>query len=262
MVLGIDPSNRSISRGDAISGIRMILLDIEGTTSSIRFVYDVMFPYVREHLATFLQEHWEAASVQESLDLLAEEAGHDSAHDWLGKLEPARQRQTVHNFVISLMDRDVKSTGLKQLQGLIWEAGFTSGELVAHVYDDVLPALERWSDLGYDVRVYSSGSVKAQELFFGHTVVGNILPYFYRHYDTTLGPKTDPLSYQAIASDFGRPSHRVLFVSDTPAELEAADKAGMHVALSLRPGNKPVDGDGQYRSITSFYHIDELFRLN
>jgi enolase-phosphatase E1 len=122
---------------------------------------------------------------------------------------------------------------------LIWHSGFESGELKAHVYDDVPPALVAWNAVGKDVRIYSSGSVQAQKLFFGHTIAGNLLSQFRGHYDTTTGPKKDASSYQKIAADFQLPAGEVLFLSDIVAELDAARSAGMQAALVIRPGNAP-----------------------
>jgi len=153
------------------------------------------------------------------------------------------------------MDGDVKATGLKQLQGLIWEAGFTSGELKAHVYDDVPPALSAWNQAGLDLRVYSSGSVQAQKLFFGHTIAGNLLPLFRGHYDTTTGPKKQSSSYTAIAAAFALPPQEILFLSDVPAELEAAKEAGLQTALVLRPGNAAVKPGHGHQEIGSFAEI-------
>src|SRR5262249_52930599 len=142
--------------------------------------------------------------------------------------------------VTRLMDADAKATGLKQLQGLIWQRGFESGELKAHVFDDVPPALTAWNAAGKDVRIYSSGSVQAQKLFFGHTIAGNLLPQFRGHYDTTTGPKKEADSYRRIAADFKLPPSDILFLSDIVAELDAARAAGLKTALCIRPGNAPA----------------------
>ncbi|MDA1178142.1 MAG: acireductone synthase [Planctomycetota bacterium] len=192
--------------------IRGLLLDIEGTTSSISFVYDQMFPYVRHALRNFLVNGWQDAPVraavsQLSADAVRREAEHqvDSITTnrlWPENAETDERVACVVQHVLQLMDADVKATGLKQLQGLIWQAGFEQGELIAHVYDDVLPALQRWQRNGLDVRVYSSGSVLAQHLFFGHTIAGDLLPYFKGHYDTTIGGKKEPASYRRIADAF------------------------------------------------------------
>jgi enolase-phosphatase E1 len=170
-----------------------LLLDLEGTTSSVSFVYDVMFPYVRKHLSFEVLTNWLEPEYAQAFDSIAKDAGHDSLEDWLAKENLTRDNalrgsQLLCRDVIRLMDGDVKATGLKQLQGLIWKSGFESGELLAHVYDDVPPALEKWSAAGKDVRIYSSGSIQAQKLFFGHTVAGDLLPRFRGHYDTPTGP--------------------------------------------------------------------------
>jgi len=153
------------------------------------------------------------------------------------------------------MDGDVKATGLKQLQGLIWRSGFESGELRAHVYDDVPPALEAWRGAGIDVRIYSSGSVAAQVLFFGHTVAGDLRPLLNGHYDTTTGSKQEPASYLQIADAFGLPPAEILFLSDVTAELAAARQAGLQTALCLRPGNAEPPADHGFATLRDFGEI-------
>ena len=225
-----------------------------------------MFPYVREHLDTFLKEHWGESDLQESLSALLGEYGeHQGDKNWLDEFKNTvtpQDLQAAHSKNINrLMDTDVKAPGLKKLQGMIWESGFKSGEMVAHLYDDVEPAIKRWHQEGIDLRIYSSGSIQAQKLFFGHTVKGDLLPYLTRHYDRSYGPKSDQMSYQMIVSDYGLPANRVLFVSDVIAELDAANKARMQVALSVRPGNKPTENPNGYPVIESFEQLDELFEI-
>jgi len=234
---------------------RGILLDIEGTTSSVRFVFDVMFPFVRRELAGWLKANWANEVCSNTVEQIARDAGHASAAEWLPK-EPAAAQQQVMDEVTKLMDADVKATGLKMLQGLIWEAGFASGELTAEVFEDVPPALERWNEAGFDVRIYSSGSVTAQKLFFGHTIVGNLLPQFKGHYDTQVGSKKDAASYTAIAKLMELPAVEILFVSDIVAELDAARIAGMQTVLSVRPGNAPVPAGNEHPAVTSFAEIE------
>ena len=219
---------------------RCILLDIEGTTSSISFVYDVMFPFVREHLDSFLAENWGQPSVQDCLPLLAEDVGEESVNSWLDGNDTESAKR-VSGAVIKLMDDDVKATGLKKLQGSIWKSGFESGQMVAHVYDDVEPAIRKWKADGIDIRIYSSGSVAAQKLFFGHCLAGNLLDLFSGHYDTTSGAKKESDSYLAIAADAGIDPADCLFISDVAAELNAARTAGMQTVLSVRPGNPEAD---------------------
>lgn len=153
------------------------------------------------------------------------------------------------------MNRDVKDTALKELQGMIWRSGFESGELVAHVFDDVPPALAAWTDSGLDVRIYSSGSIEAQKLFFGHTAAGDLTAYLRGHYDTTTGPKREAASYTQIAADMRLAPRQILFVSDVGAELDAARAAGMATALAIRPGNREAGGIMEHEPVDSFAEI-------
>jgi enolase-phosphatase E1 len=232
---------------------RGILLDIEGTTSSVSFVYDVMFPFVRRELDSYLSKNWDATSLIAACDLIAQDAGHESFAAWSSETtsDEAKHR-LVRDEIARLMDGDIKATGLKQLQGLLWKAGFESGELEAHLYDDVPEALTSWNKAGLNIRIYSSGSIAAQKLFFGHTLVGNLLNLLGGHYDTTTGPKKEAASYKQIAVAFDLPAADILFISDVVAELDAARAAGMQTALSLRPGNASVDPSHGHVEIESF----------
>jgi enolase-phosphatase E1 len=240
-----------------------ILLDIEGTTSSVSFVYDVMFPYVRRHLTFEVLTNWIEPDYVQAFNTIATDSGHPSLDAWLTtegltKDNALRGANLVCREVIRLMDADVKATGLKQLQGLIWKSGFESGELKAHVYDDVPPALATWTAAEKDVRIYSSGSVQAQKLFFGHTTVGDLLPNFSGHYDTTTGPKKAPESYRKIAAAFSLSPAAILFLSDIVAELDAARNAGLATALVVRPGNATgqTSSGEAHAQITGFSQID------
>jgi enolase-phosphatase E1 len=232
-----------------------ILLDIEGTTSSISFVYEVMFPFVRENLADFLQSNWGTEPLHECLVQLADDLDQTSIEQWLGEASDQNQQSIVESAVIQVMDRDVKATGLKQLQGMIWKSGFLAGQLVAHLFEDVAPAMRQWHHSGIDVRIYSSGSIAAQQLFFGHTVAGDLRSCLNGYYDTTTGAKQSVASYEAIARTFPCPVDQIIFLSDVPAELIAAKSAGMKTFLSLRPGNHPVDGNHDLNSIRSFAEL-------
>ena len=211
-----------------------ILLDIEGTTSSVTFVYDVMFPFVRAHLADHLEREWDEPRLHQVASQIASDAGHDDLATLLGEGPPHTQRANLAAEVMRQMDADKKVTGLKSLQGDIWQDGFHSGQLVAHVYDDVIPAIERWRAAGCAVRIYSSGSIAAQKLFFGHTQQGDLLPLFDAHYDTTTGSKRTAASYSAIAQDWDLPPGQILFVSDVIEELDAAREAGVQTILCCR----------------------------
>jgi enolase-phosphatase E1 len=233
-----------------------VLLDIEGTTSSVSFVYDVMFPHARRELDAYLAAHWGEPALAEACEWIARDAGHASLDAWSGGSADAAARRTlVRGEAVRLMERDAKSTGLKQLQGLIWQAGFESGQMRAHVYDDVPAALAAWNRQGKDVRIYSSGSVQAQKLFFGHTVHGNLLPHFRGHYDTRTGPKREAASYTAIASQYHLPPGDILFVSDVTAELDAARQAGMQTALCVRPGNAESPAGHGHATMASLAEI-------
>lgn len=235
--------------------VRGILLDIEGTTSAISFVFDVMFPYVRRHLPDFLEDHFSDPAMQDSLHRLAVDLGHPDAQDWLGDRTRPEKLALVIAAVNQLMDDDVKATGLKQIQGQVWKNGFESGQLVAHVFDDVAPAIRNWTAAGIDVRIYSSGSIAAQKLFFGHTVEGDLLSLFGGHYDTTTGPKQESASYQTIAKQFECPADEILFISDVVEELAAAKSVGMQTLLSIRDGNKPVASAHGFEQIHRFDEV-------
>lgn len=228
-----------------------ILLDIEGTTSSIRFVTETMFPFVRQQLDNFVDAKRNDATALLVFDQVREEAKR------LGfKMNPqADPAVDLRDSVLYLMDRDAKLTGLKKLQGMIWEAGFLSGTLVAHVYPDVPDVLRGWKANGKDLRIYSSGSIAAQQLFFGHTIAGNLLPLFSAHYDTTIGGKKDVESYQRILEDIREPPQAVLFISDSVEELDAAAAAGLQVVLSRREEN-PSPPPHRFSEIRSFAEIE------
>ena len=232
---------------------RCVLLDIEGTTSSISFVHDEMFPFVRQNLALYLCENWGSESLNESIQLIATDAGYDNWPD--PQQEDSEQQLQVIEEVNRQMDEDLKATGLKNLQGKIWKNGFESGALQSHIYEDVKPALESWKSAGVDLRIYSSGSIQAQLLFFGHTVGGNLLELFSAHYDTTIGGKKESDSYAKIAAEVGCLPDQILFVSDILEELDAARQAGLQTALSIRPGNTPIEAEHSHPAIRSFSEI-------
>lgn len=231
-----------------------ILLDIEGTTSSISYVYDEMFPYVRHHLETFLEQNWNSDLLTESIQLIAADA---ELENWPDPTRDAEvQRQQVADEVIRQMDNDLKATGLKNLQGKIWKSGFESGALKAHLFPDVKLALDHWKKQGKEIRIYSSGSTTAQLLFFGHTIEGDLLNRFSGHYDTKIGAKKEAASYEKIALDSNHSPDRILFISDIVAELDAAQAAGFKTALSCRPGNPVDESTHEHPSISSFAEIE------
>jgi enolase-phosphatase E1 len=215
----------------------LVLLDIEGTVSPLAYVHATMFPFARERLADFLAANLARPDAAAALAQVAIDAAAT------GLVLPSSVAENLPAFVAhlhDLMDRDVKATGLKQLQGLIWEGGFHSGQLRADLFPDVAPALRAWHAAGAELRIYSSGSVHAQKLFFAHTVDGDLTPLLSGHHDTTVGPKKAAASYAAIAAASGRAPGAILFLSDIVAELDAARAAGLRTALALRPGNPPA----------------------
>jgi enolase-phosphatase E1 len=229
---------------------RAILLDVEGTTSSIAFVYDVLFEYAKKQVGTFLDAHRSEPTVLELAAGITAAAGAP-----LDAAAIAADSTRAALAAIDLMNKDMKVTPLKTLQGMIWRNGFESGQLVAHVFGDVPPALAAWADSGLDVRIYSSGSIEAQQLFFRHTAFGDLTPMLHGHYDTTTGPKREATSYTAIAADMELEPRQILFVSDIGPELDAARTAGMQTVLAVRPGNREPGGVFEHASVTSFAEI-------
>ncbi len=239
---------------------RGILLDIEGTTSSIAFVHQEMFPYVRREMAGFLERQGQRPDVVDACQQVMLEANPAGPADGgQGATLSARcDRDSIVRAVFQLMDADAKRIGLKLLQGLVWEEGFRSGALRGHVYEDVPAALTRWQAAGLDVRIYSSGSVAAQRLFFQHTVAGNLLPFLNGHFDTATGPKREPASYATIAKEFAVAPATILFASDVAEELDAARSSGMRTVLLLRPGNEPVTATAQHPACFSLEVLPQL----
>lgn len=213
--------------------IEAVLVDIEGTTSSISFVRDVLFPYAYDALPAFLAAHAAEPDVAELVQQVRAEGGLAEAG-----LAP------VVDLLRRWISEDRKSTPLKTLQGMIWEAGYADGAYKAHLYEDAWRALKAWHDRGMRLYVYSSGSVRAQELFFGHTVYGDINDWFAGRFDTTTGPKQSPDSYRAIAAQINLAPARILFLSDAAAELDAAAAAGMHTRQLVRPADGTVPAAG------------------
>jgi enolase-phosphatase E1 len=237
---------------------RCVLLDIEGTVSDIRFVYDVMFPYAKNELNRFLQRHWTDTQVQSAIHVVAEDAGIPNVDEWLGcnwKQHPEKASDIVNDHLQHLMSTDSKATGLKQLQGLVWRSGFERGIIRAELFPDVLPALSEWKRSGIDLRIFSSGSVLAQMLFFKHTVLGDLSYLFSAHYDTTLGSKKEKASYERIAAESKFEPHDIIFITDVYSEIVAAEKAGMQVIASIRPNNVALPTEFSGLAISDFFQL-------
>ena len=205
--------------------IKAILTDIEGTTSSLSFVKDVLFPYSKEKIRDFVRDHSQDPAVMRILKEVQE-------------IEEGDPLETMVRWI----EEDKKITPLKELQGLIWEEGYKTGELQGHIYPDAYRKLKEWHEKGMSIYIYSSGSVKAQKLLFGHTQYGDINHLFSGYFDTKIGNKKDPTSYRRIAEEIGLKPEEILFLSDNPEEVLASAEAGMRVVRVVREGeNDPID---------------------
>ena len=224
-----------------------ILLDIEGTTTSIDFVLETLFPYSKERIGKYVELHFDA--LKSEINQLVEESSQDETYTV--PFDPA-EPGSVSSYLEFLIGENRKSTPLKTIQGRVWQEGYESGELVSQVFDDVPGALGRWAESGKQIAIFSSGSILAQQLLFRHTDHGDLTAYIERYFDTTTGPKREPASYARIADELGRAAQEVTFLSDIPEELAAASNAGMRAVLVIRPGNKAVEDSGRHRAVTNF----------
>ncbi len=212
-----------------LDGIQWILTDIEGTTTEVSFVYDILFPYFRAHMDQWkivdsdpmnqvLEQTRVLVIEEQSINLTSKEALFEQLRQW------------------SIEDRKV--TPLKTFQGMVWEQGFKSGAIKGHMYPDVKPALERWTAMGMKLAIFSSGSIAAQKQLFGFSTEGDLTPYFSAYFDTTTGMKRDEQTYQLIVQQVNAPANSVLFLSDIHQELEAAHAAGLRTLQLVRPGTQ------------------------
>ncbi len=222
--------------------IKAIVTDIEGTTSSLSFVKEVLFPYARKHIADFVRKHQHQPEVAQLLDDVRQEVGKQL--DGEGIIEQ------LHDWI----DNDQKITPLKALQGLIWQTGYQQGDYQGHIYQDAVEQLQTWKQQGIDLYVYSSGSVYAQKLLFSHTAYGDLTPLFSGYFDTRIGGKKEPESYQRIAEQINRPAADILFLSDIKQELDAASRAGMQCLWLVRD-QEEINPDAEYRQVKSFAEI-------
>lgn len=227
-----------------------ILTDIEGTTSSISFVKDVLFPYARRALPGFVRERGHEPEVRRWLDMVA--TGHGAMCD------DAIIVETLQGWI----DEDRKHTALKALQGMLWRDGYLSGELQADMYPDAVAGLRRWHDAGHRLAVYSSGSVPAQKLLFAHTDAGDLTPLFDAFFDTEAGPKREAASYGRIAAALGAAPGDIVFLSDVVPELDAAREAGLRTVLLDRREDYPQPRDAAaangHPRVESFEAVDAL----
>ena len=212
-----------------LDGVQWILTDIEGTTTEVSFVYDILFPYFRAHMDQWktvdsdpmnqvLEQTRVLVLEEQSINLTSKEALFEQLRQW--------------------SNEDRKVTPLKTFQGMVWEQGFKSGAIKGHVYTDVKPALEQWTSMGIKLAIFSSGSIAAQKQLFGFSIEGDLTPYFSAFFDTTTGMKRDEQTYQLIVEQLQAQANSVLFLSDISQELEAAHAAGLRTLQLVRPGTE------------------------
>jgi enolase-phosphatase E1 len=222
--------------------IKAIVTDIEGTTSSLSFVKEVLFPYARKRMKDFIRDHEKQPNVAKLLEDVSRLAGRDLDH------------AQVADVLIHWIDEDRKVTPLKALQGLIWESGYKEEDFKGHVYEDAVRNLLKWKEQGIRLCVFSSGSVYAQKLLFGHTAFGDLTPLFSDFFDTTVGAKQDPTAYTSIATSIGLGPSDILFLSDIKGELDAARQVGMRTCWLVRGGD--IDPHAEHRQVASFDEIE------
>ena len=226
---------------------RAILTDIEGTTSSISFVKDVLFPYARRALPGFVKAHGDEPAVRKWLDAVAAENG------------GVCRDEMIVEVLQGWIDQDRKHTALKALQGMIWANGYGNADFTAHVYPDAVPALRAWHADGLSLHVYSSGSVPAQRHVVGHSDAGDVTGLFSNWFDTEVGGKREAESYRRIAAAIGHPAGEILFLSDVVEELDAAREAGLETVLVDRiedyPQPRTGDAANGHRRVESFAGI-------
>jgi enolase-phosphatase E1 len=230
--------------------IRAVLLDIEGTTTPISFVFDVLFPYASRNVGRYLAEHHGDSKLQPVLRDLREKR---DAEGWVAASN-ASGVESIAAYARHLMSQDSKFPALKSLQGEIWQEGYARGELTGQVFDDVPEALRGWCEGGKRIFIYSSGSVLAQKLIFGYSNHGDLTSMIDGYFDTAVGAKAESSSYRRIAGEIGVDASEILFISDAVRELDAASSAGMNVRLSDRHGN-PEPPPNRYESIRSFEEL-------
>jgi len=222
--------------------IKAIVCDIEGTTTSLSFVKDVLFPYAREHMAAFVREQQHDPEISNILENV--------------KREMQRPDATVDEIIGQLetwIDEDKKITPLKAIQGHIWQYGYQNGDYHGHIYADAYEKLKDWHESGIALYIFSSGSVYAQKLLFAHTEYGDLTPLFSGYFDTNIGAKVEPAAYQAISKQIGCSGKEIMFLSDIEKELDAAKSAGMSTVCLVRDGS--ASSNSRHLQVTNFYDI-------
>lgn len=210
--------------------MRHIITDIEGTTSSVSFVFEVLFPYFRAHFRDFFDKNHPNQGLPDIIAAVQDTVLLEQKH--------SIDQEAAIETLITWSIEDRKHPALKQVQGLVWRSGYESGAIRGHVYPDVAPALARWQAAGLCLSVYSSGSVQAQQLLFAYSEAGDLRPFFSHYFDTGIGPKRAAESYRRMAETLGGRPTDMLFLSDVVAELDAAREAGLQTVQLLRPGTE------------------------
>ncbi|BBN17011.1 methylthioribulose-1-phosphate dehydratase [Marchantia polymorpha subsp. ruderalis] len=241
----------------------VVVLDIEGTTTPISFVADILFPYAKKNAGSHLLATFDSIETQEDIKLLRKQI-QDDLDQGLPSAKPvppvgAPKEDIVSALeanILAMIEADRKVTALKQLQGHIWRSGYSKGDLQGAVFDDVPGVLAEWHRLGTKVYIYSSGSREAQRLLFANSTHGDLRQYLCGYFDTTTGNKREARSYSEICLSVGVDSPAdVLFATDVLAEAVAAKEAGLDAVLLIRPGNVPLPADHGFRTAKS---LDEL----
>lgn len=222
---------------------RAIITDIEGTTSRISFVTDILFPYAAAHLPGFIRQHQQLPAVVSELAQVRKLMA-----------EPEADLECCITQLLAWLAADQKVTPLKTLQGMVWAEGYQSGAFTGHIYADVAAKLADWHSQGIKLYVYSSGSVAAQKLLFQYSDAGDITPLFSGYFDTRIGAKRDVSAYAAILQQLQLPPRQVLFLSDVTAELDAASELGISTVQLIREGQRA----GKHQTASDFYQVQEM----
>jgi enolase-phosphatase E1 len=232
-------TSTNTSNKNTAATIKTVVLDIEGTTTDIKFVHQVLFPFARKHLRSYLQSHQKTPEIAAVISDVKKELNDDAS------------LTQVIDLLTQWIDEDKKTTPLKTLQGLIWQQGYLSGELKSHLYDDVLPAMQQWHEQGIGLAIYSSGSVGAQKLLFGYTESGDLTPLLSHYFDTNVGHKQTMQAYINITKQLAQAPDELVFLSDVVGELDAAKAAGLRT-IQLHRDGQPT---GQHSIVNSFAQI-------
>jgi enolase-phosphatase E1 len=230
--------------------MKAVLLDIEGTTTPIDFVHKTLFPFAKARIGEFVAAHF--GEIKPEIEQLETEYRQDFHNQTYGRDFSRGEPESVANYLKFLIDVDRKSTPLKSLQGKIWQAGYESGALESVIFPDVPRAFERWRAAGKRIAIFSSGSVLAQKMIFKYSNAGDLSGFPAEYFDTETGAKREAASYRKIAGKLGFAPSEVLFISDIPAELDAAREAGLQTILAIREGNGVVQAPIGHDAVASF----------